>query len=338
MSPLMGIGMFQTSIAVIERDLSVESLIEPDGCSGEAEAPVLGRDLKAASAPLHDVVVTDDAFVQERTDALEILGSRPPSSGGVARDAGEAAIVVGDELAQDRVGGIDVCRLSEPQFAAQAILQDAPEAFDAALGLRRVCGDEGDAELGEGAAELGGLALASELFFDGPVIVVANEDAAAIAVEGGGNAEATEQALEQAKITFGGFREEELCGEDFAGSVVLHAQSGEAWAATFQPVMRAAVELHQLALASDAQTALAMGGSAAFARRTEALAAQQAAESLAAEREALLLDEFFAEMMVIEAGITGPCHRMRSRTRCGRRRWLGRPRLACARAAALPCR
>src|SRR5713101_7314474 len=61
--------------------------------------------------------------------------------------------------------------------------------------------------------------------------MVANEDAAAVAVESGRDTEATEQALEQAEIAFGGFRKEELGGEDFAGGIVLHAQRGEARAA-----------------------------------------------------------------------------------------------------------
>ena len=69
--------------------------------------------------------------------------------------------------------------------------------------------------------------------------------------------------------------------------------------------MRGAVELHEFAFASDAQTALAMSGSAAFAGRAEALAAQQTAQGFAAEREAFLLDELLAEVMVVEAGIAG---------------------------------
>jgi hypothetical protein len=42
--------------------------------------------------------------------------------------------------------------------------------------------DESDAELIEGAAELGGLSFAGGLFFDGPMVVVTNEDTVAIAI------------------------------------------------------------------------------------------------------------------------------------------------------------
>ena len=66
MSPLLDLGMFQAGIAVVERDPSIESLIELDLGSRKAETPVLRRDLKAASVPLYDIVVADDAFVPER--------------------------------------------------------------------------------------------------------------------------------------------------------------------------------------------------------------------------------------------------------------------------------
>ena len=82
-----------------------------------------------------------------------------------------------------------------------------------------------DAELSEGAAELGGLTLAGELFFEGPVGIVADEDSAAIAVESQGDAAAAEQAVEQVEIAGGGFGGEEL--------------SGKKGAAAFEPIVRA---------------------------------------------------------------------------------------------------
>ncbi len=148
--------------------------------------------------------------------------------------------------------------------------------------------------------------------------VVSDEDAAAVAVEGGGDAEAAEQALEQAEIALRGFRWEELGSEDFSGGIVLHAESAEAGAAAFQPVVGTAVELDQFAFASRAQAALAMCRSATFAGRAEAFVAQEAAQSLAAERKALDLMELFGEMVVVEASILGagqaqdsPASRMR---------------------------
>src|SRR5437899_12997200 len=118
--------------------------------------------------------------------------------------------------------------MGKAEFAAQAILKNTPEAFDAAFGLRRLRGDESDAELLQGPAELRGLALASEFFFHRPVIVMVHEDAAAISVEGGGNAEAAEQALQQAEIACGRFSQQEFSAEELAARSVLHAQSAAA--------------------------------------------------------------------------------------------------------------
>ncbi|HEY4933107.1 MAG TPA: hypothetical protein VII23_16195 [Terriglobales bacterium] len=69
-----------------------------------------------------------------------------------------------------------------------AVLAGAPGALDAALGLRRVGGNLLDAEFLQGASQLGGRLFASELFGQGPVGIVALEDAVAVAVEAEGYA------------------------------------------------------------------------------------------------------------------------------------------------------
>src|SRR5260370_21241875 len=130
-----------------------------------------------------------------------------------------------------------------------------------------------------------------------------DEDAATVAIEGGGCTEAAEQALEQAEIALGGFCGEELSNKDLSGSIVLHAESGEERAATLQPVMRGAIELHQFSFAGRAQTALAMSGRAALARRADSGRPQQTAERFAAECEAFLLDNLVVKVMIVEAGV-----------------------------------
>src|SRR5712692_4578615 len=123
MSPPCGVGVFQASVAVIERDPAIESLIELDFCASESEAAVLGRDLEATALPLHDIVITDDAFVEKRADALELVGGRTPGFGGVARGTREAAVIVGDEAPQHFVGRGEITSMGETEFAAQAILE-----------------------------------------------------------------------------------------------------------------------------------------------------------------------------------------------------------------------
>ena len=69
--------------------------------------------------------------------------------------------------------------------------------------------------------------------------------------------------------------------------------------------MGRAVQLHEFTFTSGSQTSLAMSRGTAFARRADAGGAEQAAKGLAAEREAFLLAELFAEMVIIEAGVAG---------------------------------
>lgn len=275
--------------------------------SGKAEAAGLWLNLQPLAAPLNDVVVADDTLVSEAADAIEILRSRAPGLLWVAGSTHEAAVVVSEEASEDAVGRVKIACLNQAEFAGETVLQHAPETLDAAFGLRALCGDEGDAELFQRATELSGLALTGELFVDGPVMVVASEDPAAIAVEGDGDALAAQEALEQAKVALGGFRGEELGGQDFAGSIVLHTQSGEQGAATFQPVVGRAVELDQFAFARGAQTTLAMGGRSALAWRAQAFPTEQSAQGFAAQREAFSFDELVVKVMVVEASVACAC-------------------------------
>ena len=62
------------------------------------------------------------------------------------------------------------------------------------LACGRVGGDVADAEVPQDLAELGGMLRALQLFLEGPVGVIADEDAEAIAVEGHGQAVALGRA------------------------------------------------------------------------------------------------------------------------------------------------
>jgi hypothetical protein len=125
-----------------------------------------------------------------------------------------------------------------------------------------------------------------------------------IAVKSQRHTEAAKQLAKQAEIAEGGFRGEELRGQDFPGGVVLHTKSGEPWTTSFKPVVRAAVELHKFAEARGTHAALAMSGRTALSRRAKSVLTQQPAKGLAPERKALVLDELLAEMVIVEARVS----------------------------------
>ena len=153
MSPWRSQGVLQAGVAVVKRDAPVESLVDVDFSSSKAEALPLLRDLEALALPLHDVVIADYALVDEAADAFQIFGRGAPCGLHFSGASGEAAVVVGAKDAQHGVGGVQIASMSQAEFAGEAILEHAPEAFDAALGLRSAGGDEGDAQLLQSAAD-----------------------------------------------------------------------------------------------------------------------------------------------------------------------------------------
>src|SRR5215831_12204242 len=118
---------------------------------------------------------------------------------------------------------------------------------------------------------------------------------------------ATEQLTKQVEIAKSGFRREELGRQDPARGIVLHAQGGESWTTTFEPVMRATIELDQFAESSGTYTALAMSRRPTLSGWAETLLAQEPAQCLAAEREAFALDELLGEMVIVEADVGAAC-------------------------------
>jgi hypothetical protein len=139
--------------------------------------------LETAAVPLHNIVIADDALMDEAADATEIFGGRTPSLFRFSGSATEATIVVGQETAQDLTGGGQIGGAREAEFTGKAILKSAPQALDATLGLRAVGRNVGDAELRKSATELSRLAFSRELFFDRPVVIVAYEDAVLVPIE-----------------------------------------------------------------------------------------------------------------------------------------------------------
>src|ERR1700690_26091 len=153
---------------------------------------------------------------------------------GLGGGTGEALVVVGAEVGEHGVGLGQRDSLSEAKFADQAVLAGAPSALDAAFGLRRVGGDLLDAELFQGASELGGSLFSGELFGERPVGIVALEDGVAVTVEAEWDAVRGDHGVEGAEIADGIFGFElEVSGQDLASGVVLKADQGELGPAAF---------------------------------------------------------------------------------------------------------
>src|SRR5260370_7583525 len=98
--------MFQAGVAIVERDGTIEGLIDVDFGASEAEPACLLGNLEASALPLHDVVVTNHALVHQAADTIEDLRSSTPRGFFFARLPSETAVVVGDgALAPGHGGG-----------------------------------------------------------------------------------------------------------------------------------------------------------------------------------------------------------------------------------------
>jgi hypothetical protein len=131
-------GVVKSGFSVVDGNFSIECFAKLDFDPGEAETFWLRWNLEAAAVPLYNVVVADRAFVKKAADAIQVPGSGTPGFFGLTRGAAEAPVVVGQEMAEDLVGRLEIGGTSQSQFTGETILERAPEAFDAALGLGRV--------------------------------------------------------------------------------------------------------------------------------------------------------------------------------------------------------
>jgi len=181
-----GRGLRGEALALREdEEAPVQALapLEPSAGVGAAAG-----ELDPAGPEADGVVVGHDAGVATAEEGREIAGDGAPGGGDVGGGVGEAAVEVGEERGEEGVGRLEGGDAAQPQLADEAVLQRLPEAFDAALGLRRARGDEPDTELAQDAAEVRGVLAAAQLLLDGPVRIVADEDVEAIAIEGQGPA------------------------------------------------------------------------------------------------------------------------------------------------------
>ena len=172
-------------VSAKDAQCAIELMGQFDGLASVSALARQGWQRNGERAQGDGVIGGDDALVPQAEAASEIEAARQRAE--VARGFGGGAretLVVGDaESGQYGVGLLQGGGVDQAEFANQAVLTGAPDAFDAALGLGGVGGDLLDAELVESASELGGGLFAGKLFGEGPVGIVALEDAVTIAVE-----------------------------------------------------------------------------------------------------------------------------------------------------------
>src|ERR1019366_2253407 len=251
----------------------------------------------------------DDALIVQGQAAGEIEAARQGAEVGSGLGGGtsKALVVIGTELVEYGISFGQGAGAGEAQFADQTVLAGAPGAFDAAFGLGRVGGDLLDAELVEGTSELSRGLFSGEVFGEGPMGIVALEDAVAVAVEAERDARSGDHGAESAEIAESIFGFElEVSGEDAAGGVVLQADESELGAAALEPIVTAGIGERHHAQARAGRPAGTVLARPALLRRGQSRGAQNAAHGLATDGEVLFGTKFFREMRIVEALVLAP--------------------------------
>ena len=145
-----------------EGEGSVRILMDPDRGLDVVVSGRGGGDLEDAPFVAHGVVAGDRALCAATEDVVDLAGVFEGHEGAVFEfgRGGEAAVVVGQVgVCDEAVGGFDRRDPRQRQFLDEAVLEGAEGALGASAGLGRIGSDVLDAELMEGAADLGVLIL-----------------------------------------------------------------------------------------------------------------------------------------------------------------------------------
>src|SRR5256712_7368350 len=240
--------------------MAVEVAAHEDAQTGAGAAPGLLGDLQRHAVGRHDIVAADHAVGLDAEDLIEIYApERHEGRGSLRRCPPKFGVEGGQELiAQIAVRGGHGGDAGHPQLVDEAVLQGAVDPLAAAPRLRRVAEDVLDAEPGEGAADLGGVAAIRRTpgrrGVHGPMGAVGIERRRnAVTLEDGAQGGHEGGHAFAAVMEFG---VQQLLG----GIVDAGEQGGPAVRRQGQPAMATAVEVEQLAVTRARLPAAAMPG------------------------------------------------------------------------------
>ena len=205
------------------RQAAVQPFLDLHPSAGVA-APLRSRqELQGMPSQLYRVVLAHRALMLEAQHPRQVQPHCWAIGGaGLGGWHGEAGVEPGQEGPQHLVGLCQGSGSSQAQFRHQPLLEGAPEALDSALGLGRKGQDGLDAQFPQSPAQLGGLALPSQLFLQGfRLLGVDGEDAVLVAVQGQRDSLGADDLPEKQEVALGVF----LLPEQGVGGTVPVASS-----------------------------------------------------------------------------------------------------------------
>ena len=276
----------------------VEELTNLDG--GTLEGPLSGArwDLQPAAGDGDDIVLADYSAIATREDAVEVSRRTAPCARRLAWFVGEACVEASDEAWEKALGVRQCAHASQTQLLDEAILERAPESFDATFGLRTLRRDVGNAEFLEDPTPVGRSLPALELLIERPVTIVSAKDARAVAVDRDRKPVIDEDLTEHLGVAVQIFVRTEDQRQNGPGRIIDGTDQSRR-VLILQPGERAAIDQHQAAGTWASFAAATVLAGTMSLRRRQSQSESDAPHGVRADRQAILVQQI-GDMRVVE--------------------------------------
>jgi hypothetical protein len=289
----------------------VEVLADQDAAAGITSTAMPRREVDDQPAEADGVVIGHGGLVGERDELIAPGGAgfaegRPGELGRLGEAGVEAIDVDGF---QPGVGWIDLGNVLQGQLGDEAVLEGAALALDAALPLGRERGNRFRAQFMKDPSDVSREADAGQLFLMAPVVIVAEESAVAVLIDGRRESVPPQDHVQESQIANSILLGPEQSAQDGACSVVYSMEKACGGPLRPKPEVRTAVPLHEEPHLRSARPAAAVPGWPATPFRPDPCLAQPATDRLSPDPKMFPFLELLDEVGIVELGIDLPVER-----------------------------
>jgi hypothetical protein len=294
-----------------DRPSSVEVLADQDAAAGIAAAAMARREVDDQAAEADGVVIGHSGLVGEG-DELIALGGADFAEGrpGELWPLGEAGVeTIEVNGLQPGVGGIDFGDVLQGHLSDETILEGSALALDAALPLGREGGNSFRAQFLKDPSDVSREAYAGQLFLMAPVVIVTEESAVAVLVDGRRDSVPPQDHMQEPQIADGILLGPEQSAQHDPCRVVCGMEKARGGPLGTEPEVGTAVPLHEEPDLGSSRPPAAVPGWPATPFRPDPRLAQPAADRLSPDPKMFALLQHLDEVGIVELRIDLPMQR-----------------------------
>jgi hypothetical protein len=288
-----------------DRPSSIEVLANQDAAAGIAATARSGRQIDDQAAEADSVVVGHGGLIGEGDELIALLGAdfsegRP----GELWSFGEAVVeAIKVDGLQPGVGRIDFGDVLQGQLGDKAVLEGAALALDAALPLGRERGNGFCPQFIKDPSDVSREADAGQFFLMAPVVIVAEQSAVAVLIDGRRDSMPPQDHVQDSQIADGILLGPEQSAQDGPAGVVNSMEKACGGPLRPKPEMGTAVPLHEEPQLRSARPPAAVLRWPATSFRPDPRLAQPEADRLSPDPKMLALLEHLDKVGIVELGV-----------------------------------